>query len=141
MDDRTIAERRFDELVAERRAQGRKTYGRGLDHDDNFCWKMMALEEALDMGQYLMAHIVRLEQEIAEGRVEARVEWTTLADGVSCDAKVNGYLVEVRPSYAGDGWWAWKAEQPVKHRDRQHGHKRTKELAQDAAIAATRGLK
>ena len=64
MDDRTIAERRFDELVAERRAQGRKTYGRGLDHDDEFCWKMMALEEALDMGQYLMAHIVRLEQEI-----------------------------------------------------------------------------
>jgi hypothetical protein len=26
---------------------------------------MMALEEALDMGQYLMAHIVRLESEIA----------------------------------------------------------------------------
>jgi len=25
----------------------------------------MALEEALDMGQYLMAHIVRLEAEIA----------------------------------------------------------------------------
>lgn len=139
MDDRTIAERRFDELVAERRAQGRKTYGRGLDHDDNFCWKMMALEEALDMGQYLMAHIVRLEQEIAEGRVEARVEWTTLADGVSCDAKVDDYLVEVRPWR--DGWWVWRAEQLPTHRDRQHGHKRTKELAQDAAIAATRRLK
>ncbi len=68
MDDRTIAERRFDELVAARRKKGRETYGRGLDHDDNFCWKMMALEEALDMGQYLMAHIVRLEQEIAEGK-------------------------------------------------------------------------
>ena len=68
MDDRTIAERRFDELVAERRAQGRKTYGKGLDHNGEFCWKMMALEEALDMGQYLMAHIVRLEAEIA-GRV------------------------------------------------------------------------
>jgi hypothetical protein len=64
-DDRTIAERRFDELVAARRVQGRKTYGRGLDHNDEFCWKMMALEEALDMGQYLMAHIVRLETEIA----------------------------------------------------------------------------
>ena len=64
-DDRTTADRRFDELVAERRVQGRKTYGRGLDHNDNFCWKMMALEEALDMGQYLMAHIVRLEAEIA----------------------------------------------------------------------------
>lgn len=64
-DDRTIAERRFDELVATRRAQGRKTYGKGLDHDDQYDWKMMALEEALDMGQYLMAHIVRLEAEIA----------------------------------------------------------------------------
>jgi len=64
-DDRTIAERRFDELVTERRAKGRQTYGRGLDHDDVFCWKLMALEEALDMGQYLMAHIVRLEAEIA----------------------------------------------------------------------------
>jgi hypothetical protein len=65
MDDRTEAERRFDELVVERRAKGRKTYGRGLEYDDKFCWKMMALEEALDMGQYLMAHIVRLEAEIA----------------------------------------------------------------------------
>ena len=64
-DDRTEAERRFDELVAARRKKGRETYGRGLDHNDNFCWKMMALEEALDMGQYLMAHIVRLEAEIA----------------------------------------------------------------------------
>jgi len=36
-----------------------------LDNDDAFCWKLMALEEALDMGQYLMAHIVRLEAEIA----------------------------------------------------------------------------
>jgi hypothetical protein len=65
MDERTEAERRFDELVAARRMQGRKTYGKGLDHDDAYCWKLMALEEALDMGQYLMAHIVRLEQELA----------------------------------------------------------------------------
>ena len=28
----------------------------------------MALEEALDLSQYLMAHIVRLEAEIADGR-------------------------------------------------------------------------
>lgn len=64
-DDRTEAERRFDELVAARRKKGRETYGKGLDHDDQYDWKMMALEEALDMGQYLMAHIVRLEAEIA----------------------------------------------------------------------------
>ena len=68
MDDRTLAERRFDELVVERRAKGRKAYGKGLDYDDAYCWKLMALEEALDMGQYLMAHIVRLEAEIAGGR-------------------------------------------------------------------------
>jgi hypothetical protein len=65
MDDRTEAERRFDELVSARRETGRKTYGKGLEHADNYDWKMMALEEALDMGQYLMAHIVRLEAEIA----------------------------------------------------------------------------
>jgi hypothetical protein len=88
-----------------------------------------------------MAHIVRLEAEIAEGRVEVPVLWTPLADGETCAAEVNGYLVEVRPSYAGDGWWAWKAEQPVKHRDRQHGHKRTKEMAQEAAVATARGAK
>lgn len=66
MDERTLAERRFDELVSARRKKGRETYGKGLEHDDRYDWKMMALEEALDMGQYLMAHIVRLEQEIAE---------------------------------------------------------------------------
>jgi hypothetical protein len=64
-DDRTETERRFDELVAARRKKGRETYGQGLEHNDELCWKLEALEEALDMGQYLMAHIVRLEAEIA----------------------------------------------------------------------------
>jgi hypothetical protein len=66
--ERTEAEKRFDDLVAQRRAAGRKTYGKGLDHTDDYCWKLMALEEALDLSQYLMAHIVRLEAEIADGR-------------------------------------------------------------------------
>lgn len=83
----------------------------------------------------------RIDAALAAHEAEERVEWTPLADGKACVAEVDGYLVEVRPSYAGDGWWAWKAEQPVKHRDRQHGHKRTKELAQEAAIAAARGQK
>lgn len=65
------------------------------------------------------------------------VEW--LPNGKAFDARVNGYLVEVKPST--DGWWGWKAEQIPVHRDRQHGHKRTKELAQEAAIVAARGLK
>lgn len=83
----------------------------------------------------------RVELALAAHEAEESVKWTPLADGKACAAEVDGYLVEVRPSYAGDGWWAWKAEQPVKHRDRQHGHKRTKELAQEAAIAAARGQK
>jgi hypothetical protein len=62
---RTETEARFDELVAERRKTGRTTYGRGLTHTDDYDWKMMALEEALDLAQYLMAEVVRLEQELA----------------------------------------------------------------------------
>lgn len=58
----TEAERRFDALVTARRRTGRATYGRGLTHSDPYDWRMMALEEALDMGQYLMAEVVRLEQ-------------------------------------------------------------------------------
>lgn len=63
----TETEKRFDALVAERRAQGRKTYGTGLDHRAHYNWEMMALEEALDLSQYLMARIVELEQ-VIEGR-------------------------------------------------------------------------
>lgn len=105
-DDRTEAERRFDELVAARRAQGRKTYGRGLDHDDNFCWKMMALEEALDMGQYLMAHIVRLEQEIGHKASEPAAQpadWRSMGEYQL--AKVAGMGCEV--TYEA-GRWYWK---------------------------------
>lgn len=60
----TEAEERFDELVRNRRQQGRKTYGRGLTHTDDYDWKLMALEEALDLAQYLMAEVIRLEQRV-----------------------------------------------------------------------------
>jgi len=60
----TETEKRFDALVAERRAKGRETYGTGLDHRANYDWTMMALEEALDLSQYLMARVVELEQAI-----------------------------------------------------------------------------
>jgi hypothetical protein len=83
----------------------------------------------------------RIDAALAEHEAEERVTWSPLADGKTCAAEVNGCLVEVRPSYAGDSWWAWKAEQPVKHRDRQHGHKRTMEQAQEAAVLAARGIK
>lgn len=85
--------------------------------------------------------IERIDAALAEHEAEERVTWSPLADGKTCAAEVNGCLVEVRPSYAGDSWWAWKAEQPVKHRDRQHGHKRTMEQAQEAAVLAARGIK
>lgn len=59
---RTEAEVRFDEMVVNRRQQGRRTYGKGLTHTDAYDWKLMALEEALDLAQYLMAEVVRLEK-------------------------------------------------------------------------------
>jgi hypothetical protein len=67
----TEAERRFDALVAARRKTGRVTYGRGLTHTDPYDWRIMALEEALDMGQYLMSEVVRLESALL--KVEAAV--------------------------------------------------------------------
>lgn len=59
---RTEAECRFDDLVAERRATGRTTYGQGLQHRDPYHWPTMALEEALDLGQYLAAQNLRLRE-------------------------------------------------------------------------------
>lgn len=58
--EKTEAEQHFDRLIAERRATGRETYGRGLTHTDAYNWNMMALEEALDMCQYLAAQNLRL---------------------------------------------------------------------------------
>ena len=69
--ERTEAEQRFDDLVTARRKTGRTTYGRGLTHTDPYDWRLMALEEALDMGQYLMAEVVRLEMALM--KVEAAV--------------------------------------------------------------------
>ena len=69
--ERTESEQRFDDLVTARRKTGRTTYGRGLTHTDPYDWRLMALEEALDMGQYLMAEVVRLEMALM--KVEAAV--------------------------------------------------------------------
>ena len=105
-DDRTEAERRFDELVAARRKKGRETYGQGLEHNDELCWKLEALEEALDMGQYLMAHIVRLEQEIGQRASEPTTqpaEWRSM--GEYQIATVAGMGCEV--TYEA-GRWYWK---------------------------------
>jgi hypothetical protein len=59
---RTDAELHFDGLIAQRRRKGRETYGRGLEHRDAYDWNQMALEEALDLAQYLAAENLRLRQ-------------------------------------------------------------------------------
>ena len=81
--------------------------------------------------------IQRIDAALAEHEAEQQVTWSP--NGKGLDATVSGYLVEVQPTH--DGWWGWRAEQFPVHRDRQHGHKRTMELAQEAAIAAARGMK
>ena len=43
------------EYLEQRRERGRKKYGKGLDHNDNYDWLEMAIEEQLDALQYLLA--------------------------------------------------------------------------------------
>ena len=65
---RTDAELHFDGLIAQRRRKGRDTYGKGLDHTDAYDWNQMALEEALDLAQYLAAENLRLRQRATQVR-------------------------------------------------------------------------
>ena len=73
--DLTEAERFFDSVVRERRATGRQTYGRGLTHTDDYDWNRMAMEEAMDLAQYLAAENTRLRDRIAQ-QTKAIVELT-----------------------------------------------------------------
>ena len=61
----TEAEKHFDRLLSERRAKGRTVYGKGLDHSDAYDWNQMALEEAMDLSQYLAAENLRLRELLA----------------------------------------------------------------------------
>lgn len=61
---KTIAEAHFDRLITERRKVGRNTYGKGLDHTEDRDWNQMALEEALDLAQYLAAENLRLREQL-----------------------------------------------------------------------------
>lgn len=81
----TEAERRYDALVTARRRTGRSTYGRGLTHSDPYDWRMMALEEALDMGQYLMAELVRREAEVV--RLEQAIHKVEVAVRLAKEAR------------------------------------------------------
>jgi hypothetical protein len=73
--DLTEAEKFFDSVVKERRAKGRQTYGKGLDHKDEYDWNRMAMEEAMDLAQYLAAENTRLRDRIAQ-QTKAIVELT-----------------------------------------------------------------
>ena len=65
----TEAEMEFDRFVATRRAQGRVTYGQGLEHTDvRWNWERMALEELADACQYLIAQTLRLQYALDEAR-------------------------------------------------------------------------
>lgn len=67
----TDAETYFDQVVKDRRWQGRRTYQTGLEHrDGRYDWNRMALEEALDLAQYLAAQNRRLEEQLAAARAE-----------------------------------------------------------------------
>lgn len=74
---KTAAEAHFDALIEQRRFQGRSTYGKGLTHTDAYDWRQMALEEALDLAQYLAAENLRLRERLAALRAEiaATVAW------------------------------------------------------------------
>jgi hypothetical protein len=61
---KTLAEQHFDRLINERRSTGRNTYGKGLDHTEDRDWNQMALEEALDLAQYLAAENLRLREQL-----------------------------------------------------------------------------
>lgn len=61
---KTLAEQHFDRLIVERRSMGRNTYGKGLDHTEDRDWQQMALEEALDLAQYLSAENLRLREQL-----------------------------------------------------------------------------
>lgn len=67
----TECETYFDNVVKARRWQGRRTYQTGLEHrDGRYDWNRMALEEALDLAQYLAAQNRRLEEQLAAAQAE-----------------------------------------------------------------------
>lgn len=74
----TEAEQLFDDVVKTQRTKGRSTYGQGLDwrhghgEDAPYDWRQMALEEAVDLSQYLCAEIVRGRHEIRNLKQQLR---------------------------------------------------------------------
>lgn len=85
----TEAEAYFDEVVKSRRWQGRTTYSTGLEHrDGKYDWNRMALEEALDLGQYLAAQVRRLEEQLVAAKAATRA-----AQQPSADSETRGFAM------------------------------------------------
>lgn len=57
-------EERIIELLYKQRAKGLSKYGHTLDEcpDNKFDWKLMAMEELIDLAQYQQKEIIRLER-------------------------------------------------------------------------------
>lgn len=61
---RTPAEMLADSILRQQRIKGRKTYGRGLNHEDDYRWHMEAAQEFADGFQYVCAENMRLHDEV-----------------------------------------------------------------------------
>jgi hypothetical protein len=46
-------------ILTERNQKGREIYGHGLNHNDDYNWLDMAIEEAADLFKYLVAERLR----------------------------------------------------------------------------------
>lgn len=57
----TEVEQEVAKILSQRYLKGRETYGKGLDYKDGYNWIDMAIEEAADMLQYLVAEKLRRE--------------------------------------------------------------------------------
>lgn len=51
----TLVEAEVAKILKDRDMKGRITYGKGLEHDDDYDWLDMAIEEAADLLKYLVA--------------------------------------------------------------------------------------
>lgn len=55
LNELTDVEKETIKIIQQRNLKGRETYGKGLDHNDNYNWIDMAIEEAADLLKYLVA--------------------------------------------------------------------------------------
>lgn len=61
---RTPAEILADSILRQQRIKGRKTYGRGLHHEDDYRWMAEAAQELADAFQYVCAENLRVHNSL-----------------------------------------------------------------------------